>query len=53
MKKKSCFWIVYKQLPKKHKKKFLRENFWGWMMEHMPRLYWWCDKHLKCDTLPF
>ena len=53
MKKKSCFWMVYKSLPKKDKKEFLRYNFWGWMMEHMPRLYRLCDKVLPFDTLPF
>lgn len=53
MKKKSCFWRVYKSLPKKDKKRFLRENFWGWMMEHLPRIYKWCDKVLPFDTLPF
>ena len=53
MKKKSCFWIVYKSLSKKDKKEFLRWHFWGWMMEYCPRLYRWCDKHLPFDTLPF
>ena len=30
-----------------------RWMFWGWMMDHYPRLYRWCDKHLPFDTLPF
>lgn len=58
MKKKSYFWLVYRQLPRKGvgvltKKEFLREHFWGWMFYHMPRLYKWCDKYLPFDTLPF
>lgn len=53
MKKKSVFWIVHKSLPKKDKKEHLRWNFWAWMMDYFPKLYWWCDKHLKYDTLPF
>ena len=36
---------------------YWRENwnwkFWGWMMDHHPRLYDWCDKYLPFDTLPF
>lgn len=47
------FWKLYRNTPKKYRKRFLREHFWGWMMEHMPRLYWWCDKYLPWDTLPF
>ena len=30
-----------------------RWKFWGWVMDHYPRLYRWCDKHLPFDTLPF
>ena len=30
-----------------------RWQFWGWVMDHCPRLYSWCDKHLPFDTLPF
>lgn len=53
MKNKSCFWIVYKTSSKKERKELARQYFWAWMMKHLPRVYWWCDKHLKCDTLPF
>ena len=47
------FWKLYHNMPKKDRKEFIRRHFWGWMMEHMPRVYLWCDKHLKFDTLPF
>lgn len=30
-----------------------RWKFWAWVMDHFPRLYRWCDKHLPFDTLPF
>lgn len=30
-----------------------RWKFWSWVMDHFPRLYRWCDKHLPFDTLPF
>ena len=53
MKKQNYFWIVYKSLPKKEKKEFLRWHFWAWMMDHCPKLYGWCDKHLPFDALPF
>ena len=53
MKKKNSFWIVYKSLPKKERKEFVRWHFWAWMMDHCPKLYWWCDKHLPINTLPF
>ncbi len=46
-------WKLYWNTPKKNRKEFIRQHFWGWMMEHCPKIYWWCDKHLKCDTLPF
>lgn len=47
------FWKLYWNTPKGKRKEFIRMHFWAWMMEHLPRVYWWCDKHLKCDTLPF
>ena len=53
MKNKNYFWIVYKSLPKKEKKEFIRRHFWAWMMDHFPKLYRWCNKHLPFDTLPF
>lgn len=30
-----------------------RRLFWAWMMDHFPKTYYWLDKHLSCDTLPF
>jgi len=36
-----------------YKRETRRWNFWAYMMEHFPRLYRWCDKHLPFDTLPF
>jgi hypothetical protein len=51
--KKSAFWIVYKASSKKERKELLRWNFWAWMMNHFPRIYDWCEKHLPFDTLPF
>lgn len=53
MKKKNCFWIVYKSLPKKQRKEFLRWHFWAWMMEKHPKVFDWCDKFLPFNTLPF
>lgn len=50
------FWKLYRCLQftsKKERKEFLRWNFWAWMMDHFPKIYGWCDKHLPCDTLPF
>ena len=47
------FWILYRNTPKKYRKRFIREHFWAWMMEHMPSMYKWCDKVLPFDTLPF
>lgn len=53
MKKKSTFWIVYKQLPKKDRKELMRQYFWCWIFCRYPKVYKWCEKHLKWDTLPF
>ena len=53
MKKQKYYWIVYKPLSKKDKVEFIRQHFWGWMMDHFPRIYRWCNKHLPFDTLPF
>lgn len=47
------FWRLYRNTPKKKRKAFIREHFWAWMFDHCPRIYWWCDKHLPWDTLPF
>lgn len=30
-----------------------RWQFWGFVMDHFPRIYAWADKHLPIDTLPF
>ena len=53
MKKKSCFWMVYKSSSKKIRKEMIRQEFWWWVMQHMPRVYRLCEKHLRHDTLPF
>lgn len=47
------FWKLYWSRPKKERKEFMRYHFWGWVMEHMPKVYWWCDEHLPFITLPF
>ena len=47
------FWKLYKNTPKKYRKRFLREHFWGWMFDKHKKIYWWCNKHLPFDTLPF
>lgn len=47
------FWKLYWNANKSERKEFVRMHFWGWMMEHLPRIYKWCNKFLKCDTLPF
>lgn len=31
----------------------MRARFWGRMMDHHPRVFAWCNKHLPIDTLPF
>ena len=49
----NMFWKLYWNTPKKERKEFIRWHFWGWMMDRLPKLYKWCDKHLKCNTLPF
>lgn len=30
-----------------------RWEFWAYIMNHFPRVFGWCDKHLPIDTLPF
>ena len=47
------FWKLYWDIPKSQRKEFIRQHFWGWMMYNHPKIFDWCDKHLKCDTLPF
>lgn len=37
----------------KYKTKSCRWKFWAYMMDNHPRLFWWCDKYLPIDTLPF
>ena len=53
MKKQNYFWKLYLALPKKDRKELIREEFWYWMMKHLPKIYWWCNKYLPFDTLPF
>lgn len=31
----------------------VRWKFWGFVMDHFPRIYSWAHKHLPIDTLPF
>jgi hypothetical protein len=47
------FWKLYKNTPKKLRKAFLRMHFWAWMFEKHPKIFKFCETHLKCDTLPF
>lgn len=48
------WWIKNGRIfSKEYKRELFREKFWGYMMERLPKIYNWCDKHLKCDTLPF
>ena len=43
----------WRKFNKEYRREFCRQKFCGFMMERFPRLYQWCDQHLKCDTLPF
>lgn len=47
------FWKLYWLTPKRMRKEFVRQHFWGWLMNHHLKIYKWCDKHLPFDTLPF
>lgn len=47
------FWKLYWLTPKRMRKEFVRQHFWGWLMNHHPKIFKWCDKHLPFDTLPF
>lgn len=31
----------------------IRWKFWAYIMDNYPKLFWWCDKYLPIDTLPF
>jgi hypothetical protein len=35
------------------RKEFLLMHFWSWMWQKHPKLFKFCEEHLKCDTLPF
>ena len=41
------------KFTKEFNKELRRQNFWYFIMIHFPKLYAWCEKYLKCDTLPF
>lgn len=48
------WWIKNgRYFSKEYKRELFREKFWGFVMTYFPKLYEWCDTHLKCDTLPF
>lgn len=50
----TIWWLKnWSRFDKEYRKELCRQKFWGFMMTHFKRLYGWCDKHLKCDTLPF
>lgn len=50
----TIWWLKnWYKLDKKYRKELCRQKFWGFIMTYFKRLYRWCDKHLKCDTLPF
>lgn len=36
-----------------HRMETARWQFWGFVMDHFPRIYSWAHKHLPIDTLPF
>lgn len=41
------------KFSKEFKKELRRQSFWYFVMVHFPKIYDWCNAHLKCDTLPF
>ena len=48
------WWLKnWHKLNKEYRIELCKQKFWGFMMVHFNKLYWWCNKHLKCDTLPF
>ena len=50
---KGLFWKLYWNTPKNMRKEYIRMHFWAWMFERHPKMFKWCDTHLKCDMLPF
>lgn len=50
----AVWWLKnWHKLDKEYRRELCRQKFWGLVMKYFPRLYQWCDQHLKCDTLPF
>ena len=50
----TIWWLKnWRKFDKKYRRELCRQKFWGFMMTHFKKLYGWCDKHLRCDTLPF
>lgn len=54
-KRMSLIWWLknWRRFDKAYIKELCRQKFWYFIMINFNKLYKWCDKHLKCDTLPF